>query len=148
VRLNPGTQGVRGKIRPLTHSLLVSPQDIVITGSPDTHIRVWDVGTSQTMQLMAHHTGPITGLSIHPTGDYILSTAEDQSWAFSDIRSGRLLTQVSGFSFSAQIFPLKSPIKQLFFSNRSSFALLYGRISPTYCTPHTGVLLEKFSISM
>uniref|UniRef100_A0A8D8R9D0 Pre-mRNA-processing factor 19 n=1 Tax=Cacopsylla melanoneura TaxID=428564 RepID=A0A8D8R9D0_9HEMI len=86
---------LKGHRKKVTRVVYHPSEDIVITGSPDTHIRVWDVGTSQTMQLMAFHSGPITGLSIHPTGDYILSTGEDQTWAFSDLRSGRLLTQVS-----------------------------------------------------
>jgi pre-mRNA-processing factor 19 len=66
----------------------------VITASPDTTIRVWNVPTSQTTQMLRAHEGPVTGLSLHPTGDYVLSTSTDQHWAFSDIRSGRLLTKV------------------------------------------------------
>lgn len=66
----------------------------MITASPDTTIRVWNVPTSQTTQMLRAHEGPVTGLSLHPTGDYVLSTSTDQHWAFSDIRSGRLLTKV------------------------------------------------------
>lgn len=69
-------------------------QDLVLTASPDTTIRIWDVGTSQTIQLLHAHEEPVTGLSLHPTGDYVLSTSTDQHWAFSDIRSGKLLTKV------------------------------------------------------
>jgi len=53
-----------------------------------------NVPTSQTTQMLRAHEGPVTGLSLHPTGDYVLSTSTDQHWAFSDIRSGRLLTKV------------------------------------------------------
>ena len=70
-------------------------QELVITASPDSTIRVWNVPTSQTTLLLRAHEGPITGLSLHPTGDYVLSTSEDHHWAFSDIRSGRLLTKVA-----------------------------------------------------
>lgn len=66
----------------------------MITASPDATIRVWNVPTSQTTQILRAHEGPVTGLSLHPTGDYVLSTSTDQHWAFSDIRSGRLLTKV------------------------------------------------------
>lgn len=66
----------------------------MITASPDATIRVWNVPTSQTTQMLRAHEGPVTGLSLHPTGDYVLSTSTDQHWAFSDIRSGRLLTKV------------------------------------------------------
>ena len=41
------------------------------------------------------HDGPVTGLSLHATGDYILSTSTDQHWAFSDIRTGKLITKVT-----------------------------------------------------
>jgi pre-mRNA-processing factor 19 len=70
----------------------------VITASPDTTIRVWNVPTSQTTQMLRAHEGSVTGLSLHPTGDYVLSTSTDQHWAFSDIRSGRLLTKVISWS--------------------------------------------------
>lgn len=73
---------------------VVALQDIVITASPDTTIRVWNVPNSQPMQLLRVHDGPVTGLSLHPTGDYILSTSTDQHWAFSDIHTGRVLTKV------------------------------------------------------
>lgn len=48
--------------------------------------------------ILRSHEGPVTGLSLHPTGDYVLSTSTDQHWAFSDIRTGALLTKVSDFS--------------------------------------------------
>ena len=41
------------------------------------------------------HEGPVTGLSLHATGDYILSTSTDQHWAFSDIRTGKLIAKVT-----------------------------------------------------
>lgn len=69
-------------------------EDVVMTASPDTTIRVWNVGTSQTTLLLKAHDAPVTGLSLHPTGDYLLSSSLDQHWAFSDIRTGRLLTKV------------------------------------------------------
>lgn len=71
-------------------------KDIVITGSPDTTIRVWNVGASNPLsQIIRAHEGSVTGVSLHPTGDYVLSTSADQHWAFSDIRTGKLLTKVN-----------------------------------------------------
>lgn len=69
-------------------------EDIVMTASPDSTIRVWNVETAQTTLLLRAHDSPVTGLSLHPTGDYLLSSSLDQHWAFSDIRTGRLLTKV------------------------------------------------------
>lgn len=75
-------------------TMFCCPQDTVLTASPDSTIRVWNVPTSQTIQLLRVHEGPVSGLSLHPTGDYVLSTSTDQHWAFSDIRTGRLLAKV------------------------------------------------------
>lgn len=43
---------------------------------------------------MKAHDSPITGLSLHPTGDYVLSSANDTHWALSDLRTGKLITKV------------------------------------------------------
>jgi pre-mRNA-processing factor 19 len=40
------------------------------------------------------HDSPITGLSLHPTGDYVLSSASDAYWALSDLRTGKLITKI------------------------------------------------------
>jgi len=85
---------LKGHTKKVTRVIYHPDEDIVITGSPDTTIRVWNVPNSQPLQLLRAHEGPVTGLSLHPTGDYVLSTSADQHWAFSDIRSGRLLTKV------------------------------------------------------
>ena len=41
------------------------------------------------------HDGPVTGLSLHATGDYVLSTSINQDWAFSDIKQGQLIAKVT-----------------------------------------------------
>jgi len=70
-------------------------ENTVITASHDCSVRIWDVPTSQTIKYLRVHDGPVTGLSLHATGDYILTTSTDQHWAFSDIRSGQLITKVT-----------------------------------------------------
>lgn len=77
-----------------------------MTASPDTTIRVWNVVTSQTTLLLKAHDAPVTGLSLHPTGDYLLSSSLDQHWAFSDIRTGRLLTKVHFLFHNLNFFKL------------------------------------------
>lgn len=76
------------------HSIKLVFNKVFHLASPDATIRVWNVPTSQTTLLIKTHEGPVTGLSLHPTGHYVLSTSEDQNWAFSDIRVGRTLTKV------------------------------------------------------
>ncbi|XP_076041531.1 pre-mRNA processing factor 19 isoform X2 [Oratosquilla oratoria] len=78
-------------------------EDTIITASPDTQIRVWNVGTSQTLQLIRAHDAAVTGLSLHATGDYLLSSSLDHHWAFSDIRTGRVLCKVTDQSASSPL---------------------------------------------
>ncbi|XP_011506467.1 PREDICTED: pre-mRNA-processing factor 19 [Ceratosolen solmsi marchali] len=87
---------LKGHTKKVTRVIYHPEEDIVMTTSPDTTIRVWNVGTCQTTLLLRAHDAPVTGLSLHPTGDYLLSSSLDQHWAFSDIRTGRLLTKVAG----------------------------------------------------
>lgn len=89
---------LKGHTKKVTRVIYHPDEDTVITASPDHTIRVWNVPTSQTTVILRSHDGPVTGLSLHPTGDYVLSTSTDQHWAFSDIRTGTLLTKVSDFS--------------------------------------------------
>uniref|UniRef100_T1H0R2 Pre-mRNA-processing factor 19 n=1 Tax=Megaselia scalaris TaxID=36166 RepID=T1H0R2_MEGSC len=85
---------LKGHTKKLTKVIYHPNEDTVITASIDSTIRIWNVPSSQTQILLPCHDEPVTGLSLHPTGDYILSTSSDKYWAFSDIRTGRLLTKV------------------------------------------------------
>ncbi|XP_058807455.1 pre-mRNA-processing factor 19 [Phymastichus coffea] len=87
---------LKGHTKKVTKVVYHPEEDVVMTASPDTTIRVWNVSTCQTTLLLKAHDASVTGLSLHPTGDYLLSSSLDQYWAFSDIRTGRLLTKVGG----------------------------------------------------
>lgn len=85
---------LKGHTKKVTKVIYHPKEEIAITASPDATIRVWNIPTSQTTLLLRCHDEPVTGLSLHPTGDYILSTSTDKHWAFSDIRTGALLSKV------------------------------------------------------
>lgn len=99
-------------------------QSMVFSASPDATIRVWSVTGGNCVQVVRAHEAGVTGLSLHATGDYLLSSSEDQVcfqlkplnkqknptlscfifltlmfffqyWAFSDIQTGRVLTKVT-----------------------------------------------------
>jgi len=78
-------------------------QSLVLSGSMDCTIRLWHVPSSQPLQILRAHDGAITGLSLHATGDYILSSSMDQYWAFSDFRTGTLLAKVVSRYLNASI---------------------------------------------
>lgn len=49
----------------------------MFTASPDSTIRVWGVQTAQCAQIIRAHDAPVTGISLHATGDYLLSSSTD-----------------------------------------------------------------------
>jgi pre-mRNA-processing factor 19 len=53
------------------------------------------VPVAQQVQFLRIHDSSVTGISLHPLGDYLLSCSTDEHWAFSDIRTGRMLIKVS-----------------------------------------------------
>merc|ERR1712156_651480 len=86
---------LKGHTKKVSRVVYHPNEDTAITASFDSTIRVWNVPTAQTIQFLRVHDGPVTGLSLHATGDYILSTSTDQHWAFSDIRTGKLIAKVT-----------------------------------------------------
>uniref|UniRef100_A0A674P1D3 Pre-mRNA-processing factor 19 n=1 Tax=Takifugu rubripes TaxID=31033 RepID=A0A674P1D3_TAKRU len=79
----------------LSLCLFLPSQSVVFSASPDSTIRVWSVTGGNCVQVVRAHEAGVTGLSLHATGDYLLSSSEDQYWAFSDIQTGRVLTKVT-----------------------------------------------------
>ena len=69
-------------------------EDTVITASADATVRVWSVAQQQQVQFLRVHDAAVTGISLHPLGDYLLSCGADEHWAFSDIRTGKMLVKV------------------------------------------------------
>jgi len=70
-------------------------KDVVITASADSTIRIWSVSQQQQTQFLKIHDSSVTGISLHPLGDYLLSCSTDEHWAFSNIRTGQNLVKVS-----------------------------------------------------
>lgn len=86
---------LKGHTKKVNNVIYHPTEDVAFTSSPDTTIRIWAVPTASCSQVIRAHDAPVTGLSLHATGDYLLSCSEDRHWAFSDIETGRVLTKVS-----------------------------------------------------
>ncbi|CDQ89686.1 unnamed protein product [Oncorhynchus mykiss] len=101
---------LKGHTKKVTSVIYHPSQSVVFSASPDSTIRVWSVTGGNCVQVVRAHEASVTGLSLHATGDYLLSSSEDQYWAFSDIQTGRVLTKVTdeaagcGECFSLPLF--------------------------------------------
>ena len=52
-------------------------------------VRIWPLAGGAGTTVKAHKA-EVTGISLHATGDYILSVSKDKSWALSEIRNGKI----------------------------------------------------------
>ncbi|XP_069752351.1 LOW QUALITY PROTEIN: pre-mRNA-processing factor 19 [Narcine bancroftii] len=86
---------LKGHTKKVTSVVFHPSENIVFSASPDTTIRIWSVTSASCVLKLCVHRRAVSGLSLHATGDYLLSASDDQYWAFSDIRTGRVLTKVT-----------------------------------------------------
>jgi len=86
---------LKGHTKKVNRVVFHPEEDTVITGSHDATVGVWAVANATNKSVLRVHDGPVTGLSLHATGDYVLTTSTDQHWAFSDLRTGRLVSKVT-----------------------------------------------------
>ncbi|EDO47404.1 predicted protein [Nematostella vectensis] len=84
---------LKGHTKKITNVIYHPTEELGITASADSTIRVWSITKGSCEHILKAHDQAVTGLSLHATGDYLLSCSADQHWAFSDIRTGRVLTK-------------------------------------------------------
>lgn len=99
-----------GHTKKITAVILHPNKKIAISASSDSQVRVWGSGDENTRAIIDVHQAAVTGssfsflilvlisivadISLHATGDYILSGSDDSYWAFSDITTGKTLCKV------------------------------------------------------
>jgi len=86
---------LKGHTKKVNRVVYHMKEDIVITGSHDNTVRVWNAVSGNCGHVLRVHDGPVTGLSLHATGDFVLTTSSDQHWTFSDIKTGQLVSRVT-----------------------------------------------------
>jgi WD40 repeat protein len=61
-------------------SLDFSPDDsMLISGSVDNIVRIWDTGNGSLLRQLTGHTSPVFGVAFSPDGKYIASGANEGS---------------------------------------------------------------------
>jgi pre-mRNA-processing factor 19 len=66
--------------------------DLLFTASDQ--ISFWSISNQQSTQpirTIKVHKDQVTGLSLHPSGDFLLSCSRDRTWGFSDVTTGTCL---------------------------------------------------------
>jgi len=78
----------------ITRVIYHPDEEVVCSSSFDNTVRVWPLGGSASTTIKTHKA-EVTGISLHATGDYILSVSRDKSWAFSELTNGTTLTKAA-----------------------------------------------------
>ncbi|OTF75491.1 pre-mRNA-processing factor 19-like protein [Euroglyphus maynei] len=115
---------LKGHGKKVNNVIFHSNQSNVITASPDAQIRVWSVPESKTLQVIHAHESPVTSISLHATGDYLLSTSNDEKWSFSDINTGKVLIKVGDQTANHSLTTAKFHPDGLIFGTGTSDSLI------------------------
>ena len=52
-------------------------------------LQVWAPSTGKCLYTFKNHKADVTGVTVHATGDYIVSSSLDKSWALYDLTTVR-----------------------------------------------------------
>ena len=74
-----------------------SKVNLVLTGSADKTVRLWDASSSGEAKATIEGFGAeVSGLSVHPTGDYAAVSGKDGAWSFASLNYATVLEKVGG----------------------------------------------------
>ncbi|RUS85880.1 hypothetical protein EGW08_006364 [Elysia chlorotica] len=97
---------LKGHTKKVTSVIYHPEEELVISASPDHTIRVWGITTASCGQIIRAHDAPVTGISLHATGDYLLSCSTDM--VSGQIRHRPQGREYVNFHFSSFFFFFKS----------------------------------------
>lgn len=56
----------------------VLQRNTIVSSSLDSTIRVWSTANEKCLHIIRAHEGPVSAISLHATGDYVLSASVDE----------------------------------------------------------------------
>ncbi|KAL7177590.1 hypothetical protein ACSBR2_030864 [Camellia fascicularis] len=92
-----------GHSKKVTSVKFVSQGELVVTGSADKTVRVWqgsENGNYDCRHILKDHTAEVQAVTVHATNNYFVTASLDNTWCFYDLSSGLCLTQVEDTSGS------------------------------------------------
>jgi len=105
-------QGHQGPV----HCVLVHPIfTVVVSGSEDGTIKVWDHESGDYMKTLKGHTNAVTSLAFTPTGNYLASSSQDLSikiWEFETYKCVRTLRGHDHTISAVRFIPAQNVIPQ------------------------------------
>uniref|UniRef100_A0A0N5AV65 Pre-mRNA-processing factor 19 n=1 Tax=Syphacia muris TaxID=451379 RepID=A0A0N5AV65_9BILA len=84
----------KGHQKKISAVILHPTQKVCLSASYDTQVRIWPYEGEACKYVINTHDGPVTDISLHATGDYVLSVSSDSFWALSDINVGKTLCKI------------------------------------------------------
>ena len=78
-------------------SVAFSPDgQILVSGSPDQTVRLWDVNTGQCLKTLTGHTGGVRSVAFSPKSQTVASGSGDQTVRLWDVNTGQCLKTLAG----------------------------------------------------
>ncbi|NEQ12491.1 MAG: WD40 repeat domain-containing protein [Moorea sp. SIO3E2] len=81
------------------NSIAVTPDDtMVISGSSDHTVKVWDVNTGAEIRTLTGHTSPVNAVAVTPDGTRVISGASDNTVRVWNLATGKEILRFNGHS--------------------------------------------------
>ncbi|CAM8921210.1 unnamed protein product [Rhodiola kirilowii] len=87
-----------GHSKKITSVRFVDRDDILLTGSADKTVRIWqgsENGDYNCRHILKDHSAEIEAVTVNATNNYFVTASRDNTWCFYDLSAGVCLTQVS-----------------------------------------------------
>ncbi|XP_074579819.1 pre-mRNA-processing factor 19-like [Curcuma longa] len=86
-----------GHSKKVTSVKFVPGEELVITGSGDKTVRIWQVTDDENYDcrhVLRDHTAEVQAVTLHATNKYFVTASMDNTWCFYDLSTGSCLAQV------------------------------------------------------
>lgn len=83
--------------------LALSPkEDIVVSGSKDHSLGIWNIEDGSCVSMLKGHRGPVTFVDISPNGRFVISASQDKTLRLWEMETGRCIHCMEGHDLSIE----------------------------------------------